>query len=948
MASRLIRKKTPTKPDAAPEAAPQAPPAQEKAPPSLLRRLLPAVLFMGFFLALIVFFYDDSPQKRKNIDTAPEKKVESNATKERYDEAKAEFARLRKDRSSDEDDFLDMAEEFYAIYTEDKTWPNRPAALWRSAQALEVAGDKERSEKHYLLALERYKRISTEFWKSVLADDALLQAAIVLAAKLDKPQEAQYLLSTIRNLYPKGDMIGRVVKLEQKLKVQAQTRAQAQDKAKKEAADKASQAKKTPAHKTDPKAKQQAGQELDTGKKSGENASKKTEETSPNPQKTPQKEVPKTPAQPLEQKPSMAAEKTSVPAKQPIGATNVASIKGAGKTAQVAPKYPLPPLEKIAITPVRQKWLLASSAKSTAEETTFFALKFALARTLSPMGLPSFVIQAPVTWEPAQALRAQPISPPIHSIAASAQQQTPWSNPMIVLPLPMAKPNPFVAQYQPSFHTEKAEKVAPTKLASAAQVPYLPQVPQTSEIYTSAYTSGISPLPQETPPYALRNGKNTPENTTPEKAPKSTANHTSKTRDLAKPATPAPPAPLGSVHIALNGTQAHDTTPQRGMAPPPQYQALVSPLDNFTDVLQEKTGSTTTTPVQNTTKPQTLVPSPASRTMEPGPQAVIPRVAIIPPAAQRTIAPQGQIRANSINMLESPHTDSLYASNTAPTRNAPHPALSQGRDTTPLPTAGNLDQRMRHAKIEDMAAQLGLSIRTVYIDIGHGGKDPGASHNGIIEKELVLDIGKQLGAFLLQHGFTVIYSRTDNVFVPLSARPDHANAVQADIFVSVHVNAFPGDTIQGFETYYLDFAKNSEASRVATLENSVSDRKLGDLQNVLAKMLLNVRTDESKSLAQYIQSTTVGQAQQQGFTTFDGGTRSAPFHVLIGTNMPAVLVEVGYCTHKEEAKMLKNAQYRTLLAQGIGRGIIKYNEDIQNSANLFARGLSKSQDEETQ
>ncbi len=259
---------------------------------------------------------------------------------------------------------------------------------------------------------------------------------------------------------------------------------------------------------------------------------------------------------------------------------------------------------------------------------------------------------------------------------------------------------------------------------------------------------------------------------------------------------------------------------------------------------------------------------------------------------------------------------------------AKHAAAAKGNPTPDL-SSEELAARVQQAKKDDLAAQLGLSVRTVFVDIGHGGRDPGTMHNGLVERDVVLDIGKRVGALLQRHGIKVIYSRTTDVTVALSSRPISANEVGADLFVSIHMNAFSDVRIQGFETYYLDFSRNSEASRVATLENSVSDKSLGDLQDVLAKMLLNVRTQESAGLAKAIQKSTMQAIRQKGFITKNGGTRSAPFHVLIGTAMPAVLVEVGYCTNKLEAKRLKRDDYRTILAQGIVQGILAYKGALQ-------------------
>lgn len=229
----------------------------------------------------------------------------------------------------------------------------------------------------------------------------------------------------------------------------------------------------------------------------------------------------------------------------------------------------------------------------------------------------------------------------------------------------------------------------------------------------------------------------------------------------------------------------------------------------------------------------------------------------------------------------------------------------------------------------NMAAQLGLTVQTVFIDAGHGGKDPGTVHNGIVERDLVLDISRRVGRLLSANGIDVIYSRNNDVSVPLSARPQKANGGRADLFVSIHVNAHPEAGISGFETFYLDLARNAQAARVATLENAASDRKLGDMQSVLADVMLNARTEESNRLAGDIQRLAMSRLGRRGFEVKDGGTRSAPFHVLIGAGMPAVLVEVGYCTNPREAKLLSSASYRHALAEGIAEGIMAYKNRLQ-------------------
>ena len=274
--------------------------------------------------------------------------------------------------------------------------------------------------------------------------------------------------------------------------------------------------------------------------------------------------------------------------------------------------------------------------------------------------------------------------------------------------------------------------------------------------------------------------------------------------------------------------------------------------------------------------------------------------------------------------LRTPSPDSAYLRQ--PRRHAGQAQASRqasGRQAAPAVSAKN-------AVSEDMAAQLGLTVQSVFIDAGHGGKDPGTLHNSVVERELVLDISRRVGRLLAANGLDVHYSRTSNVGVALSARPRKANSLRADLFVSIHVNANNDASVSGFETFYLDLARSTHAARVATLENAASDRKLGDMQSVLADVMLSSRTQESSRLAGDIQRAALFRLAHRGFEVRNGGSRSAPFHVLIGAGMPAVLVEVGYCTNVKEAKRLASPQYRHALAEGIAEGILAYRNRLQH------------------
>ena len=185
-----------------------------------------------------------------------------------------------------------------------------------------------------------------------------------------------------------------------------------------------------------------------------------------------------------------------------------------------------------------------------------------------------------------------------------------------------------------------------------------------------------------------------------------------------------------------------------------------------------------------------------------------------------------------------------------------------------------------------------------------------------------------LGRLLQANGVDVVYSRTRDTGLSLRERTTRANAAGADIFVSIHVNANEDPSVNGFETYYLDLASNSEAARVAALENSGSDHRLGDMQKMLADVMLNARVDESRRLAQDIQRLSMFRLKKREYAVRNNGVKSAPFHVLLGAQMPAVLVELGYCTHAAEARNLANAKYRLALAEGLAEGILAYKDRL--------------------
>ncbi len=229
----------------------------------------------------------------------------------------------------------------------------------------------------------------------------------------------------------------------------------------------------------------------------------------------------------------------------------------------------------------------------------------------------------------------------------------------------------------------------------------------------------------------------------------------------------------------------------------------------------------------------------------------------------------------------------------------------------------------------EAAGQLGLNLKTIMVDAGHGGKDPGAAGNGIKESALVFKLGKLVGAKLKAKGFNVLYTRSRENFISLEKRSELANSNKVDMFLSLHVNANADSGIWGVEAYYLDVARSKGAVRVAARENAVTEKEIGELQVILTDLLLNSKTGESKALAALMVKSMDRSIKAGGYPVRDNGVRSAPFYVLMGARMPSVLVEIGYCTNPGEAKRLLSDKYLDSLSDGIVSGIVAYRNKLR-------------------
>jgi len=221
---------------------------------------------------------------------------------------------------------------------------------------------------------------------------------------------------------------------------------------------------------------------------------------------------------------------------------------------------------------------------------------------------------------------------------------------------------------------------------------------------------------------------------------------------------------------------------------------------------------------------------------------------------------------------------------------------------------------------------LGLKIGKIVIDAGHGGHDTGTiGPNGLLEKDLVLDVAKRLGhALETRLGAEVIYTRQDDTFIPLETRTAIANRERADLFISIHANSSRDSDARGVETYYLNFTSSPEALEVAARENAVSEKSIHELQDLVKKIALKEKIEESHEFASNVQDSLYSGLSLRGSGVRNRGVKKAPFVVLIGANMPSILAEISFVSNPADERKLQTADHRQRIAESLYRGVSKY------------------------
>lgn len=258
---------------------------------------------------------------------------------------------------------------------------------------------------------------------------------------------------------------------------------------------------------------------------------------------------------------------------------------------------------------------------------------------------------------------------------------------------------------------------------------------------------------------------------------------------------------------------------------------------------------------------------------------------------------------------------------------APVPIPVSRASLVPTPISSDLARTMFPEPLLQRvdAAAFPLAVKRVILDAGHGGNDPGATALELKEKDITLDIGDRLRALLKSEGFEVVTTRDSDLNIPLRDRAQLANESRGDIFVSIHVNAIVKHTAShGVETYYLGPTNDPSLTRLAAVENSGSGYALADLRKLLDGVYADARRDESHQLARAVQNHLFGRLSSQDAGLENWGVKRAPFLVLVATDMPAVLAEVGCLSNQKEAKMLGKPEYRQKIAEALYHGINAY------------------------
>lgn len=305
----------------------------------------------------------------------------------------------------------------------------------------------------------------------------------------------------------------------------------------------------------------------------------------------------------------------------------------------------------------------------------------------------------------------------------------------------------------------------------------------------------------------------------------------------------------------------------------------------------------------------------------------------LPPAPAIKTGSEFLAAAKVVAPLSGPASSSLTRGGAIIATPPPPASTAAAAAAAPRPAAAAASAaRLPSSAPPSLTRVLGLKLNRIVLDAGHGGHDPGSSGpNGLVEKDLVLDVTLRLGRLLEEKmGADVVYTRKDDTFVRLEERAPFANHQKADLFLSIHANSSPARSVVGTETYFLNRTESREELAVAARENAMAETSIADLSSLVKKIVSNDKRDESRELAARIQAAAYEFTSATHGRVFNRGVRHAPFVVLIGATMPAVLVEIGFMSNPKEEALLKRGEHRQRLAEALYKGILNYSRTLSH------------------
>jgi N-acetylmuramoyl-L-alanine amidase len=304
-------------------------------------------------------------------------------------------------------------------------------------------------------------------------------------------------------------------------------------------------------------------------------------------------------------------------------------------------------------------------------------------------------------------------------------------------------------------------------------------------------------------------------------------------------------------------------------------------------------------------------------------------------AEKATEKPAGKAQPAATSPVKSARAETADAGNAMPQPKSKLGLAPVGKSSSSKPDLvqpASKPQPTRDGQ-STLTRALGLKIGRIVIDAGHGGHDTGTiGPTGLMEKDLCLDVALRLGKIIQQRlpGADVVFTRSDDTFIPLEERTHIANEAKADMFISIHANSSQDTGARGIETYYLNLRGSPEAMEVAARENATDDQGIHELQDLVKQIARTEKIDESKEFAEDVQDSLSKRIQKTARTVRNRGVRKAPFVVLIGADMPSILTEISFLSNPADEKMLKQPEHRQRVAEGIYQGVASYLQSLNS------------------